>query len=233
METPRGTYFLREDGVYLEQGEAREMVFSTEYLIKPGNRRQQELETAHFGYRELSFTPRAIVFHPGTSNLVAIVGFQGAVVGDSEGIWSRVPVGPYTPTDFSLSGKLSLIFGGSGLWLASGALSVSFTAMALVFAKARSAWGYAGSLLLALVLFVLPVLSVGLLFPTDIGLGIGETIRVTASLVAIFLGIPVIALALPPRRFLWVVVASLMGLMLLFLVAFLAGTLQGFDPGSR
>ena len=65
------------------------------------------------------------------------MGLQGVLVGSPEGEWSRVVVGDYSPTDFSLSGKSLALLSNLSVWVTAFALSVSMTVTSQVLSRYR------------------------------------------------------------------------------------------------
>ena len=118
VETPRGTYLIQGSSIRLlsQTGESKE-VFSTAYLKKSANVWAQKYATRKLRsdmaemYEDpgefIATRPFNIVYDEKTGNLVVALGLQGVLVGDSSGFWRRVAVGDFSPTDFSLLGKLA------------------------------------------------------------------------------------------------------------------------------
>ena len=64
------------------------------------------------------------MYHEASGNVVLPMGFLGVLVGDPDGNWDGVSVGPFSATDFSMVGKVLLVFGEPHLWLSALALAV-------------------------------------------------------------------------------------------------------------
>ena len=137
VETPRGAYSIGDFGVERAgAGGLRETVYSTEYLRGGANEWLQNHETSSLGSRILATRPSAILYHAESGNVIVAMGIQGAVVETPDGVWRRVGVGPYLPTDFSFRGK-TRAFGERG-WLV-GAIAAALSLFALTIAAAASA----------------------------------------------------------------------------------------------
>ena len=138
VETPRGRYGIDGQGIMLigPDGES-ELAYSTAYLREDGNVWVQEKWTTQLGNRSIATGARYIAYHERSGNLIAAMGIQGVVVGTPEGEWTRYAVGPYSPTDFSFSGKTGLLLSNGGFWATTLALSLSVTGLALVLSGFR------------------------------------------------------------------------------------------------
>ncbi len=136
VETPRGRYLIFDTDIDLVRGDFRETVYSTAYLRKGSNYWQQERMTTELGFRDLTTAPKSIIYDEYSGNIVVAMGLQGVVVGTPDGTWTRVAVGRYRPTDFSLSGKMSALKEPAFL-LAVLVLSLSLGNWSLTVARAR------------------------------------------------------------------------------------------------
>lgn len=132
VETPRGEYLIGGLGVHgierTDEYGRGVLVYSTGYLRGDANKWMQENATRNLGYRFLATRPRSILYHAESGNLIAAMGIQGVVVGTPDGRWHRVAVGSYSPTDFSVSGKMRAL-AGQALGVGAVALVVSLSAM--------------------------------------------------------------------------------------------------------
>ena len=136
-ETPRGAYSIGDFGVERAGADGlRETVYSTEYLRGDANEWLQNHETSSLGSRILATRPSAVFHHAESGNVIVAMGIQGAAVETPDGVWRRVGVGPYSPTDFSFRGK-TRAFGERG-WLV-GAIAAALSLFALTIAAAASA----------------------------------------------------------------------------------------------
>ena len=141
VDTPRGRYTLEDpDIVRTGSGNERLAVYSSAYLQQPGNRWFQGNDTAHFSNfisteRVLASEPLSIAHDPTTGNVVVAMGLQGVVVGTPDEQWQRAAVGPYTPTDFSFTGKSMRLLFNLPFWLASIALTLSMLGLSLFFSQ--------------------------------------------------------------------------------------------------
>ena len=138
VETPRGRYVIHGQGIMLigADGES-ELAYSTAYLREDGNVWVQKKWTTQLGKRSIATGARYIAYHERSGNLIAAMGIQGVVVGTPDGEWTRYAVGPYSPADFSFSGKTGLLLSNGGFWATTLALSLSATGLALVLSRYR------------------------------------------------------------------------------------------------
>ena len=136
VNTPRGEYAITGSGIErVGEGGERELVYSTRYLRGDASEWMQEQDTQNFAYRLLATRPGAIIYHAESGNLIAAMGIQGVVVETPDGVWHRVAVGRYSPTDFSFSAKTRALSEHAGvIFLIALALSLS----ALTVAAAAS-----------------------------------------------------------------------------------------------
>ena len=102
VETPRGTYLISGADIVLAIGdEYAEPVYSAKLLRISSNRWFQEREVQHLGHAVISSGPQAIAYDKKSGNIVLAMGIQGVVVGTPTGEWFPLPVGIYSPTEFS------------------------------------------------------------------------------------------------------------------------------------
>ena len=131
-------YAISDYGVErVGEGGRRELVYSTEYLRADANKWMQEDRTRNFGYRDLTTRPKQVIYHAASGNVIVNMGIQGVAVGTSDGRWHRVAVGPYSPTDFSFSAKMSALRE-SGWTVGEIALALSLSALATAAAVASA-----------------------------------------------------------------------------------------------
>ena len=235
-ETPRGTYAVTRTGITLTGGGPSEAVYSTEFLGDPANRLQHEVATKRFSERMLRFFPRSIVYHQASGNVVATLGLQGVVVGDTDGVWHRIAVGRFSPTDFSASGKLRTIFSRAAFWFTGLAVAASFTASALALARVAPNWAL-GRILFAIAAATAAIVALLLLFSTETSTPIGEGVlrepdilftfgAVMMLLFSLWSALAVAASILPRRRYLLAAFVALLAMMALFAVSFLIAIAQ-------
>ncbi len=137
-DTPRGQYAIQGTEIVLisPDGQSRS-VYSTAYLSEEVNVWAQEHSTTHLDVRVITTQPLAIVYDERSGNLIVAMGLLGVLVGTPDGEWSPYAVGPFTPTDFSLSGKMRLLLANLGFLAASVALSLSMAGAGLLLAQYR------------------------------------------------------------------------------------------------
>ncbi len=131
VATPRGTYSIEGVDITRTVGGERETAYSAAYLWEKSNIRAQWLATAHLTRDEITTGPYAIVYDDSSGNVVVAMGLQGVVVGTPNGEWAQVGVGPYVPTDFSVSGKLR----DWDLWILGLAMALTSAAAAIVLSS--------------------------------------------------------------------------------------------------
>ena len=130
--TPRGTYLIEGTDIVLADGGQRRIAYSAKFLSDSGNENIQKFATSDLaGNYVLSTGPLSVAYDPHSGNVVAAMGIQGVVVGTPDGNWTRVAVGPYEPTDFSLKGRLLALSGELDIQFALLSLGAAFTAIAL------------------------------------------------------------------------------------------------------
>lgn len=131
IRTPSGSYSISRTDIVRQGGGEREVVYSAEYLEDYSNVWARVIDTREHGKRRfLTRAPRAIAYDDASGNVAAAMGMQGVVVVAPDGTWRSVAVGPFEPTDFSFAAKLSNLRKPSFLWLAL-ALAVSFAGLGL------------------------------------------------------------------------------------------------------
>lgn len=79
--------------------------------------------------------PYAIAYHYPSGNLVAAMGWDGALVIASDGTRSRIAVGEYIPTDFSVSARLRLMLTQVDFWVSALMVAISFTALGIILPR--------------------------------------------------------------------------------------------------
>ena len=87
---------------------SRDVIYSFEYLQSRGNRWMQALDT---GAAPSEITTRAygLFYDDQSGNLIVAMGHQGIVVVAPDGTSTRVAVDHWSPTDFSLRGKIEAL----------------------------------------------------------------------------------------------------------------------------
>ena len=159
--TPRGIYSIEDGGVVLATGDSREVVYSTEFLSQSANRWQQTFATRRYGARVVTSGPRGgVVYHEASGNVVLPMGFLGVLVGDPNGNWHRVSVGPFSATDFSIVGKTRLVFGEPHLWLSALALAVLIAVSVMLLLRVVKFSRWMSGILLAAVALPPSVLAI-------------------------------------------------------------------------
>ena len=137
IETPRGTYRIDDTRIVRGLGGEHKIVYSAAHLREESNRWAQAHDTMDIrgeGDSLITTSPWSIAYDDLSGNIIVAMGFQGVVVGTVDGRWTRVAVGPYSPTDFSLSGKLRRLVTVQGL-VAALTLALSFGLAAVVFSE--------------------------------------------------------------------------------------------------
>ena len=131
VRTPSGDYYaiVGTDIVRIKEGE-REVVYSAERLLRYSNVWMQIHDTYKHGSRILTHTPLAIAYDAVSGNVIAAMGLQGVVVVSPNRTWRAVAVGPFEPVDLSDINKLRRLWDDAFLWLAF-ALAVSFTTLGM------------------------------------------------------------------------------------------------------
>ena len=131
LETPLGTYAVARTNIRRTGGGERGVIYSAERLNDYSNVWARVIDTRERGsIRRLTRAPLAIAYDEVSGNVAAAMGMQGVVAIAPDGSWRRVAVGPFEPTDFSFAAKLSNLRDSSFLWLAF-ALAVSFTGLGM------------------------------------------------------------------------------------------------------
>ena len=145
VRTPSGDYFIVGDSHILRVDGAsgsQEVVYSFAYLQNGGNLWMQALDKIYLNKRTLEAGPYDLFYDSQSANLVVAMGVQGVVVIAPDGTATRVAVGRYSPTDFSLASKTRTLVGSLfhgwpavSTWLAF-LLTFSFATLALAFPTA-------------------------------------------------------------------------------------------------
>ncbi len=138
VETPRGKFVIQGYDVLVltVDGEWKVIYSATDFQVE-ANIWVQEQTTPGVGIEGFFPKPYSITYDVRSGNVVVATGLQGVVVGSPEGQWSAVAVGDHSPTDFSFAGKARALLSNGHLWVTALALSVSMTAISLVFAQYR------------------------------------------------------------------------------------------------
>ena len=182
-ETPRGAYSIGDFGVERMGADGlREMVYSTEYLRGDANQWLQDHHSSSLGLRILATRPSAVFHHAESGNVIVAMGIQGAAVETPDGRWRRVGVGPYVPTDFSLSAKTRALWERGGFI---GAIAAELSLFALTIAAAASAHERDGMKRGTAIL--------GIIFAIPVAMKRGAAIHIGIILVGIILAIPIAA----------------------------------------
>ncbi len=164
-----GASFRLSDGNIIRvSGNSQEVVYSYGDLNGKGNRWQLALDNRDNQIRAISTKPHDLFYDDRSGNLIVAMGLQGVVVIGQDGPAARVAVGLYSPTNFSLSGKVNTLFSSLLAWetvvyaAVAFLLAFSFAALALA-GPAPSGWARlcfalaaAGSALLAITAGVYP-----------------------------------------------------------------------------
>lgn len=141
VNTPRGIYQIRDSTIAFSStmGEVQD-VYSFGDFVEESNLWAQQYATrqlraeafdSYLPMGELLVTkPLSILYDAPTGNVVAAMGIQGVVVGNTEEEWVEVAVGPFTPIDLSFGGKARLLFLQSYPLVA---IAVTFALVAVVF----------------------------------------------------------------------------------------------------
>ena len=135
-QTPRGEYVATASGVErIDESGQREVVYSTKHLRGDADKWMQERDVQFDDSfdRYLATRPKGVNYHAASGNVIVAMGIQGAAVETPDGRWHRVAVGSYSPTDFSLSAKMSALRESGGSVVAI-ALAISLSALAVAAA---------------------------------------------------------------------------------------------------
>ena len=135
-KTPSGAYFRVQGSniVLVDQvSGSREAIYSFAFLQSSGNMWMQALERETSEGRYISTKVHDLFFDDLSGNLIVAMGLQGVVVVSPDGTSTRVAVGPYSPTDFSLWGKARTYFGSMLQRKTAGATGLAFL-LTLTFA---------------------------------------------------------------------------------------------------
>ena len=87
-----------------------DVVYSFEFLQSGGNRWMQALDKRNILDRVIATRPLDYFYDSQSGNLILAMGLQGVVVAAPNGTTTQVPVGRYSPTDFSLVSKTRTFF---------------------------------------------------------------------------------------------------------------------------
>ena len=133
VTTPRGDFAIEGSNIVRTVDGNSEVVYTPPHLRNESNTRFQNFVDG--GYNDEccpSATPRSLVYHSQSGNIVVAAWTQGVVVGDGAGNWKEVAINPYhSPTDFSSDNKLrSALLETQAVWWVAVTTSVSATVAA-------------------------------------------------------------------------------------------------------
>ena len=250
VETPRGMYTIKGLEIFRSHEGVRETAYSPLYLQREADVRfQQHLDRRKFcPFYCPSSILLNIVYDVRSGNIVAATGAQGVVVGAIDGNWVQIAVGRFEPTDFSLRNKVNTLLDEGTFWLAAVALSVWGTALGLAIlrsageppeprqakgANVGAATGVVSLIFSAIALFIGMTQLLTSAPPYGYGSDLSDPIA-TASLTAGgFFGLITLLIVFvafrPPLRQLPIVLAAFLGMIALFVLAFVIGVMQGFN----
>ena len=154
VSTPRGSYSINGAEIMRTHGDERETAYSAAYLTDAANRILQHRATSVV----LTTTPQGIAYDNRNGNVIVAMGSQGVVVGTSDGSWHRVAVHRYTPTDFSVSARMGLLWSLPAFWATLMLFLTTFPAMAIILARCRLMEGIAAIAVIAFVTGAIHVL---------------------------------------------------------------------------
>ena len=158
VDTPRGVYAIQGPEVHLLRPDGeQELVYSTRHMAAKANVWVQEHSTGHLGAREITTEPKSIVYDPFSGNVIVSMGIQGVIVGAPDGVWNEYAVGPYSPVDYSVSGKTRLLLSRVGFWVTALAISLSMIGASPLlsqFQRGDLSWLVPGGLAFLIILIV-------------------------------------------------------------------------------
>ena len=228
--TPSGVaYVIDGPDVFRRDGVNREVVYSAETIAKRPNVWLHIRDTREHERRRPTFTPQAIAYDNASGNVIVAMGMQGVVVVAPDGTEREVVVGPFRPTDFSFVNKLRELSDEGFLWLAV-ALAVSFTALGLsplaLSKREKRTWGHlcAAHLTFAPALICSIAILFAGLYPSETlssGLIEPDLWKAPVGLFALIIALAGIAASCPTWRQALAGVASIVGMLLLTLLAFM------------
>ena len=235
IRTPSGSYSISRTDIVRQGGGEREIVYSAEYLEDYSNVWARIIDTREHGIRYLKRAPQAIAYDDASGNVAAAMGMQGVVVVAPDGTWRSVAVGPFEPTDLSFTAKLSNLRKPSFLWLTF-ALAVSFTGLGLATSLLAHRKGTPEHRF-AIVLMAAPAAICSLfiifagLYPTSQAvqandliwsefINIADLLKYPVGGIAVVMIFSGIAANRPNRRQALAGAASIVGMLLLVLLAF-------------
>ena len=221
--TPRGTYSLMPDGIWLTKDGIPELVYPTEFLSDQSSVWIQGIETIRIWYPPITITkaPYDMVYDESSGNVIASMGLIGVLVGTPDGDWLPVRVGQFIPVDFSLSNKLDHLT--TRHWASFLALSIAVVASASAMSNFRRRdvlWATVatiGVILVACALLVILLLSksrypvfgaacillIGALAYAALGRHTPTKTQLMVSLALAVCGACLALLSLPLYRFTW------------------------------
>ena len=140
VETPRGTFVLEGPNVIRISDGTREIAYSASFLQKESNKRAQIVSTNRLGERVITTEPYSITYDIQSDTVLVALGLEGAVTGTKDGVWTRVAVDQYVPSDFSFTGKmrtlLKLLVSELYFIVIISAVSLSFVSFAIAISVA-------------------------------------------------------------------------------------------------
>ena len=220
VATKRGQYLIEGTEILLvdERGQS-ETAYSSTYLLSFGNKWTQLQQTWLSEWDEVPTVPLAIAYDEASGNLIAAMGIQGVVVGDSSGKWTRIEVERYSPTDFAFAGKTRLMASKGAFWSTVLAFSLCMTSCAITFSRF---WGHCATRTLAITSALFSGAQV-LLFPIlDQNLILGDGIGFyLLSSVAFLLGGTALLLSLPSPRVIPAIAAAFVLMIALTVFSFM------------
>ena len=154
VSTPRGSYSINGAEITRTHGGETETAYSAAYLRDAANRVLQHRATSVV----LTTAPLGIAYDDRSGNVIVAMGSQGVVVGGGDGIWQRVAVHRYAPTDFSVSARMGLLWSLPAFWAMLVLFLTSFPALAIILARCRRREGIAATAVIALVTGAIHVL---------------------------------------------------------------------------
>ena len=157
--TPRGTYSLLPDGIWLTKDGVSELVYPTKFLSDQSSVWIQGIETGRWYGRVITKAPYNMVYDESSGNVIVSMGLLGVLVGAPDGEWLPVRVDHFIPVDFSISNKLDHLV--TRHWASFLALSIAVVATASATSNFRrndvlwAAVATFGAVLVAGALFVI------------------------------------------------------------------------------
>ena len=154
VSTPQGSYSINGADITRTHAGETETAYSAAYLSDAANRILQSRATSVV----LTTSPQGITYDDRSGNVIIAMGSQGVLVGTSDGIWQRVAVHGYIPTDFSVSARMGLLRSLPAFWAMLMLFLTSFPALAIILAPCRRREGIAATAVVAVVTGAIHVL---------------------------------------------------------------------------